>query len=109
MVTTRDLKCMDLPACRSHAAHNRARRRCSLRPGILADARGPVGSRWVIIPAMDEWIRQPAFRQWIEDSLARRENILAVSNQGTLLRCRREGLDLVVKAAMGRGPARALR
>ena len=68
-----------------------------------------MGRRWVIIRAMDEWIRQPAFAQWIEDSLARRENILAVSNQGTLLRCRRDGLDLVVKAAMGRGPVRALR
>ncbi|MGK2926765.1 MAG: hypothetical protein ACSLE2_14210 [Lysobacterales bacterium] len=54
-------------------------------------------------------MRQAAFVAWIEDSLARRENILAVSNQGTLLRCREQGRDLVVKAAMGYGPIRALR
>lgn len=54
-------------------------------------------------------MRQTAFAAWIEDSLARRENILAVSNQGTLLRCREQGRDLVVKAAMGHGPIRALR
>lgn len=54
-------------------------------------------------------MRQADFAAWIEDSLARRENILAVSNQGTLLRCREQGRDLVVKAAMGRGPIRALR
>lgn len=65
--------------------------------------------RRVIIQPMEEWIRQPAFGQWVEDSLARREHILAVSNQGTLLRCRRDGLDLVVKTAMGRAPIRALR
>ena len=54
-------------------------------------------------------MQQTAFAAWIEDSLARRENILAVSNQGTLLRCREQGRDVVVKAAMGRGPIRALR
>jgi RIO-like serine/threonine protein kinase len=54
-------------------------------------------------------INQPAFRQWIEDSLRDRENILAVSNQGTILHYRRDGEDLVVKSAMGRGPVRALR
>lgn len=58
---------------------------------------------------MEDWIRQPAFVASIEGSLARRENILAVSNQGTLLRCREQGRDVVVKAAMGRGPVRALR
>lgn len=58
---------------------------------------------------MDERIQDPAFRAWIEDSLAGRENILAVSNQGTLLRYREGGLDLVIKAAMGRGVIRALR
>lgn len=58
---------------------------------------------------MDERIDNPAFLAWVEDSLAQRENILAVSNQGTLLRYRADGLDLVVKAAMGRGPLRALR
>ena len=54
-------------------------------------------------------IKQPAFRQWIEDSLRNGENILAVSNQGTLLHYRDGGDDLVVKTAMGRGPIRALR
>ena len=54
-------------------------------------------------------IKQPAFRQWIEDSLARGENILAVSNQGTILHYRADGEDLIVKTAMGRGPIRALR
>lgn len=58
---------------------------------------------------MDDRIQSSAFLAWIEDSLARRENILAVSNQGTLLRYRTDGLDLVVKAAMGRGALRALR
>lgn len=64
---------------------------------------------WGIIAAMDQWIRTPAFLEWIEDSLQRRENILEVSNQGTLLRCRRDGLDVVVKAAMGHGPVRSMR
>jgi len=54
-------------------------------------------------------IKQPAFRQWIEDSLAGGENILAVSNQGTILHYRADGEDLIVKTAMGRGPIRALR
>jgi len=46
-------------------------------------------------------INQPDFRKWIERSLKRRENILAISNQGTLLEFRGEGQHLVVKAAMG--------
>ncbi len=58
---------------------------------------------------MIQKIAEPAFRQWIEDSLAAQENVLAVSNQGTILHYRAEGLDLVVKAAMGRGPVRRLR
>jgi len=58
---------------------------------------------------MEHLIGEPAFRQWIEDSLARRENILAVSNQGTVLRYRRDGLDLIVKSAMGRGLVRSIR
>jgi len=58
---------------------------------------------------MEQTIGQPAFRQWIEDSLAGQQNVLAVSNQGTLLRYRHEGLDLVVKAAMGSGLVRRLR
>lgn len=58
---------------------------------------------------MDERIDNPAFLAWVEDSLAQRRNILAVSNQGTLLHYRADGLELVVKAAMGRGLLRALR
>jgi predicted Ser/Thr protein kinase len=58
---------------------------------------------------MEHTIGQPAFRQWIEDSLARGENVLAVSNQGTLLRYQAAGQDLVVKAAMGSGLVRSLR
>ena len=58
---------------------------------------------------MQELISQPQFVQWIERSLEQRENILAVSNQGTVLRYRAEGFDLVVKAAMGPGLLRAAR
>jgi len=54
-------------------------------------------------------IDQPAFAQWIETSLERRANILAVSNQGTVLRYRQDGLDLIVKSAMGAGLVRAVR
>ena len=54
-------------------------------------------------------IKQPEFRQWIEDSLAGGENVLAVSNQGTILHYRADGEECVVKSAMGRGPLRALR
>ena len=58
---------------------------------------------------MKNRIKQPAFRQWIEDSLNAGENVLAVSNQGTILHYREDGLDLIVKTAMGRGAVRALR
>lgn len=58
---------------------------------------------------MDERISGPAFRQWIEDSLAQGENILAVSNQGTVLHYEQDGLDLIVKLAMGRGLVRIVR
>lgn len=58
---------------------------------------------------MNTRIKQPAFRQWIEDSLRDGENVLAVSNQGTILHYSDGGQDLIVKTAMGRGPVRALR
>lgn len=58
---------------------------------------------------MEHTIAQPAFRQWIEDSLAGQKNVLAVSNQGTILHYRAEGQDLIVKAAMGSGMVRRLR
>jgi serine/threonine protein kinase len=60
-------------------------------------------------PAMNDLISDPAFLGWIEHSLAQRENVLAVSNQGTVLHYREGGVDLIVKAAMGSGPVRALR
>lgn len=52
---------------------------------------------------MKQLINQPEFRQWIQRSLQQQENILAVSNQGTVLHYRGNGLNLVVKTAMGRG------
>lgn len=58
---------------------------------------------------MQELLESAAFLGWIENSLARGENIIAVSNQGTLLRFRGDGQELVVKAAMGRGLLRGLR
>jgi serine/threonine protein kinase len=58
---------------------------------------------------MKKLINQPAFMEWIESSLAEHRNVLAVSNQGTILHYRQDGLDLVVKAAMGSGPVRWLR
>lgn len=58
---------------------------------------------------MSDCISKPAFRQWIETSLAQRQNIMAVSNQGTILHYREDGIDLIVKSAMGRGLVRALR
>jgi serine/threonine protein kinase len=58
---------------------------------------------------MKDLIGDPAFRRWIENSLARHENVLAVRNQGTVLRYRDDGVDLIVKAAMGRGLVRAVR
>jgi len=54
-------------------------------------------------------INQPEFVQWIHSSLAQRENILAVSNQGTILHYQKDGLDLIVKTAMGRGIVRKAR
>ena len=46
---------------------------------------------------------------WIESSLASGDNILATSNQGTVLLYEGEGLKLVIKAAMGRGAIRKAR
>jgi predicted Ser/Thr protein kinase len=58
---------------------------------------------------MDQLIDQPEFRRWIDRCLARRENVLAVSNQGTVLRYEGDGLQAIVKTAMGRGPVRRIR
>jgi predicted Ser/Thr protein kinase len=58
---------------------------------------------------MNDLISAPSFIRWIEDSLSQGENVLAVSNQGTILHYRDGDLDLIVKSAMGRGVIRALR
>ncbi len=46
---------------------------------------------------------------WIESSLASGTNILATSNQGTVLLYEGDGLKLVIKSAMGRGAVRRAR
>jgi tRNA A-37 threonylcarbamoyl transferase component Bud32 len=46
---------------------------------------------------------------WVENSLARDENILARSNQGTILLFRDSGMEFVVKTAMGSGAVRRAR
>ena len=50
-----------------------------------------------------EQLRVEQLRPWIERSLAQRENILATSNQGTILLYQQEGRKLIIKTAMGRG------
>jgi RIO-like serine/threonine protein kinase len=47
--------------------------------------------------------------QWVESSLERRQNILAESNQGTVLHFREQGVEFLVKTAMGTGAVRAAR
>ena len=46
---------------------------------------------------------------WIESSLESGNNILATSNQGTVLLFKGDGLTLVIKTAMGRGAIRKAR
>ena len=58
---------------------------------------------------MNKLINQPEFRQWIEQSLQHRANILAVSNQGTVLHYQQGGQDLIIKTAMGSGLVRKTR
>jgi predicted Ser/Thr protein kinase len=58
---------------------------------------------------MNKLINQPDLRQWIEHSLQQRENILAVSNQGTVLHYQQAGHDLIIKTAMGKGLIRTAR
>ena len=48
-------------------------------------------------------------QQWIESSLQSRQNILATSNQGTVLLFEGDGIKLVIKSAMGRGAVRKAR
>jgi len=48
-------------------------------------------------------------QQWIDASLASGSNILATSNQGTVLLFEGDGQKLVIKSAMGRGAVRKAR
>ena len=82
--------------------------RSGMVPDVAAEMRLRA-SAGLSSPAMNDLIREPSFRRWIEDSLARGENVLAVSNQGTILHYREGGQDLIVKSAMGRGVVRAVR
>lgn len=51
----------------------------------------------VPLPAEDH------LRDWIRQSLAKQQNILATSNQGTILFYQQDGVRLIIKTAMGRG------
>lgn len=53
-------------------------------------------------PMLDEDISR-ALPGWVEHSLKSRTHILATSNQGTVLHYQDDGLDLVIKTAMGKG------
>jgi len=48
-------------------------------------------------------------QDWIESSLESQQNILATSNQGTVLLFEGDGVKLVIKSAMGRGAVRKIR
>ena len=48
-------------------------------------------------------------QKWIESSLKAQQNILATSNQGTVLLFEGDGIKLVIKSAMGRGAIRKAR
>ncbi len=52
---------------------------------------------------MRSLISRPDFADWVRDSLQRGENVLATSNQGTLLKYSADGLELLVKCPMGEG------
>jgi len=64
---------------------------------------------------MNEPVQKPIsaipddMEQWIESSLASGSNILETSNQGIVLLFEGDGLKLVIKSAMGRGPVRRAR
>lgn len=47
--------------------------------------------------------------QWVENSLQRDQNILATSNQGTILHFKEAGVEFLVKTAMGSGAVRRAR
>lgn len=58
---------------------------------------------------MKERLNIEQLRPWIEHSMASRENVLATSNQGTILLYRHEGQEVIIKTAMGRGVALKIR
>jgi len=64
---------------------------------------------------MNEPVQKPIsaipddMQQWIESSLASGSNILETSTQGIVLLFEGDGLKLVIKSAMGRGPVRRAR
>jgi predicted Ser/Thr protein kinase len=47
--------------------------------------------------------------RWVENSLHTDSNVLATSNQGTVLLFREAGMEFVIKTAMGRGAVRRAR
>jgi serine/threonine protein kinase len=52
---------------------------------------------------MNELPSPDQLRPWIEDSLSRQENIVATSNQGTILLYQANDQNLIIKTAMGSG------
>ena len=46
--------------------------------------------------------------EWAQNCLAKGENVLATSNQGTVLHYQENGVEFVVKTAMGKGAAKDL-
>jgi serine/threonine protein kinase len=87
----------------SEPCHNRSAGQWYHFPEVLGHERTAADTK------MKKLIKQPGFKRWIEHSLQQRENILAVSNQGTLLHYREGDRDLVVKTAMGSGLVYRLR
>lgn len=52
---------------------------------------------------MQSLIADSEFARWVRDSLEQGENVLARSNQGTVLRFEGEGRELLIKCPMGEG------
>ena len=52
---------------------------------------------------MQSLINSAELSRWVSDSLERGENVLATSNQGTLLKFNGDGKELLVKCPMGKG------
>ncbi len=52
---------------------------------------------------IDSMPPEDQLRNWIRQSLEQQQNILATSNQGTILLFQQDGSNLIIKTAMGRG------